>query len=462
MDYSTSEIISRLATQVAEQLRQRLDSGPTGDRPARLDQIETELRDMLRALGAEALSQYLSTPAEAPPRQVPCPCGGKVTYQREREAVVISLFGRVRYRRAYYAGCDCGQGQAPRDVQVGLRPGAVSPGLANLLALGGIELAFEQSVTWLEAFLGFRVSENTIRQATEALGAYQAGQDTLCAQQGQAEDFLQIQLRQGPAAPDRLYGSIDAAKVRMEPRTQAADGEKWRDVKVGCWYQTQAVSPAQRSARQREKATREQRVCRAHQQRYYCAIDEADTFGQLLWGTGCQLGAERAREVVFVCDGAAWIWNLVEHYYAQAVQIVDWYHAEDYLKRVADAAWPDLNARAHWLEPMTQALWDGQVETVIGACQVLAGRCAEARNAVVYFTTHTQRMRYAHFRAQGYLIGSGTVESACKQIVTQRLKRSGAQWTRPGAVYTAKARAVWLSGQWDDLRASYAQRPLAV
>jgi hypothetical protein len=283
MDYSTSEIISRLATQVAEQLRQRLDSGPTGDRPARLDQIETELRDMLRALGAEALSQYLSTPAEAPPRQVPCPCGGKVTYQREREAVVISLFGRVRYRRAYYAGCDCGQGQAPRDVQVGLRPGAVSPGLANLLALGGIELAFEQSVTWLEAFLGFRVSENTIRQATEALGAYQAGQDTLCAQQGQAEDFLQIQLRQGPAAPDRLYGSIDAAKVRMEPRTQAADGEKWRDVKVGCWYQTQAVSPAQRSARQREKATREQRVCRAHQQRYYCAIDEADTFGQLLW-----------------------------------------------------------------------------------------------------------------------------------------------------------------------------------
>lgn len=60
-------------------------------------------------------------------------------------------------------------------------------------------------------------------------------------------------------------------------------------------------------------------------------------------------------------------------------------------------------------------------------------------------------MRYNRFRAQGYLIGSGTIESGCKQIVTQRLKRSGAQWTVDGAVQTAKARTVWLSGDWSSL-----------
>jgi hypothetical protein len=117
------------------------------------------------------LGTYLSTPAEVPPQHRPCACGGKLIYQREREVVIISVFGRVRYRRAYYAGCTCGQGKAPRDIQLGIEPGAISPGLANLLALGGIELAFEQSVGWLEAFLGLRVAGNTIRHETEQLGS---------------------------------------------------------------------------------------------------------------------------------------------------------------------------------------------------------------------------------------------------------------------------------------------------
>ena len=70
-------------------------------------------------------------------------------------------------------------------------------------------------------------------------------------------------------------------------------------------------------------------------------------------------------------------------------------------------------------------------------------------------------MRYDSFRAQGYLIGSGTIESGCKQIVTQRLKRSGAQWIVEGAVRTAKARAAWLSGNWHTLCQKRARLPLA-
>jgi hypothetical protein len=71
-------------------------------------------------------------------------------------------------------------------------------------------------------------------------------------------------------------------------------------------------------------------------------------------------------------------------------------------------------------------------------------------------------MDYARFRAEGYLIGSGTIESGCKQIVSLRLKRARARWTEPGALQTAKARAAWLSGDWDDLAARRAALPLAV
>ena len=54
-------------------------------------------------------------------------------------------------------------------------------------------------------------------------------------------------------------------------------------------------------------------------------------------------------------------------------------------------------------------------------------------------------MKYAEYRKKGYAIGSGTVESACKQIATARLKIAGARWTVQGAVATAKARAAWLA-----------------
>ena len=74
---------------------------------------------------------------------------------------------------------------------------------------------------------------------------------------------------------------------------------------------------------------------------------------------------------------------------------------------------------------------------------------AMGQKAVTYFTNNRHRMDYPTCRANGYQIGSGTIESGCKQIVTQRLKVAGAIWERSNAVKTAKARAAFLSNQWD-------------
>ena len=71
-------------------------------------------------------------------------------------------------------------------------------------------------------------------------------------------------------------------------------------------------------------------------------------------------------------------------------------------------------------------------------------------------------MAYYLYRRPGYMIGSGAVESGCKQIVTQGLKRGGTQWHVAGANQTAMARAVWLSGNWEQLCVRRDQLPLAV
>ena len=154
--------------------------------------------------------------------------------------------------------------------------------------------------------------------------------------------------------PERLYGSIDAAKVRIEPRTKQGkvdeSREDWRDMKVGCWYEGETVPVNQRSVRQKEKAQREGTIFRAKNKRYFCDVAESEQFGKLVWATGCSACADCARELVFVCDGAVWIWNLVAQYYPNAIQIVDWYHAEDRLKRIADETFPIFEEHDAWLK----------------------------------------------------------------------------------------------------------------
>ena len=69
-------------------------------------------------------------------------------------------------------------------------------------------------------------------------------------------------------------------------------------------------------------------------------------------------------------------------------------------------------------------------------------------------------MNYVQLCEQGYLIGSGTVESACKQIASLRLCCAGARWSKDGLVKTAKARATWLLDAWDVLiRQTYETPP---
>lgn len=433
----------------------------------RIVDVEMGLRESLREIGQSALRSYLEQADGEAAAEIECECGGRMKYQRQREATIWSVFGKTSYRRAYYAGCRCGTGCALLDERYGIEPGKVTAGLAHLLGLSGIDQSFADGQAWLKAFLLFEVSENTIRAETQALGELQRKAEAAEIREMQKEAALQKrEQRVVQGVPDRLYGSIDAAKVRIEPRPKQgkkeAVEEDWRDMKIVCWYEGELVPPRQRSVRQKEKAQREGTVFRAKNKQYSCDIAEAEQFGQLVWASGCSIFADRVPELVFVCDGASWIWKLVSHYYPQAVQIVDWYHAEQRLERIAEEAFSDPGKRQCWLKQITEDLWQGNIESVIEACQSLARKSSLAKQALTYFRNNMERMRYAQFRATGYLIGSGVIESGCKQIVSRRLKLPGAQWTLDGAILTAKARCVWLSGHWQDLVAKRSRLPLAI
>lgn len=462
MEYNI-EKINQIGKMVAEVIGEAMTQ--TKEEQVRIGDVEMALRETLKAVGQSGLKQFLENAEGEVEAEIECACGGKLQYQRRRTATIWSVFGKVAYKRAYYAGCSCQKGHAPVDCRYGIEAGKVTAGLAHLIALSGIKESYHEGRKWLKEYLLFEVSENTVRSETQKMGELQRQADQELVNAMQNEKSLQQRERSQPATSDILYGSIDAAKVRIEPRDPQEKAlenrETWRDLKAGCWYEGEVVPVVQQSSRQKQKVQREGVVLRARNQQYFCDIAEAQEFGKLLWATGCAAGADRARLLVFICDGAVWIWNLIAQYFPNAIQIVDWYHAVDRLKRIAEEAFPTLEERQSWLKPITEDLWQGRVELVIEACRPLAKKSKWAQQSLTYYSNNIERMRYDQFRTSNLLIGSGVIESGCKQIVTQRLKLPGAQWHLDGAILTAKARTAWMSGEWQKLVSARSLLPLA-
>lgn len=452
MEFST-KLVDTMAKIMAEEMGKLM---PT---PENIRAVETEMRELLRKVGAEALSQYLERADEAEPKEKEkeCECRGKQEYLFRREAVILSVFGRVSYKRRYYVCSSCNKGHSPLDRKMKIAAGEVTAGLAELLALAGVESSFAESSRFIERFLLFQVSDNTPRKETERFGELQKMREEEWKRQSQDETWLQARLQKYGKPAGRLYGSVDGV---MAP----CRGE-WRELKNIAWYEVEKVRSYEQR-RHHASAVGEQNDLQARNITYHCDIQPPDQFSNLFWATACQRQADLYEELVFVCDGAVWIWKLIERHFPHAVQIVDWYHASEYLPPIAEAAFgydtPEYHA---WLDQARSQLWEGQIDDLIHDGQLLSSIPTAQKavyDAVSYFTHNQKRMDYARFRQQGYFIGSGTVESAGKQIAGLRLKRAGARWTVSGAVATAKARAAWLSDQWDELAVQRASLPLAV
>ena len=401
------------------------------------DEIEQALRNGLQEVGQASFGEMLTLLDESSYQiEERCECRQLGKRVSRREAQLLSVFGRAKYKRSYYQCSGCAQRWIPLDESQQLRPGRATRMMSGLLGMAGVTVAFEEARHQIQRYLQVEVSANTIRQETQLLGERQAQQERSWVENSQDLAYLQ-QREQVQERPQRLYGSMDGAFVPIE--------QEWKEAKLISWYQV--------GKRYGQDDWHAQGI------HYYPSLEEAASFGELVWATGVQHQADRAQELIFVCDGAAWIWKLVDQYFPEAVQIVDWYHACQYLYPVTEALFEREDQQHAWIAEMKALLWDGEVEAVVRAAQeVLAAVGPPAQRLITYYQHNMERMRYARFRQANYFIGSGTVESGCKQVVSMRLKRSGATWSLAGASATAKARAAWLAGSWDTLL----RLPLAV
>jgi hypothetical protein len=404
------------------------------EQPHTLAELEQHVLRVLKELGASLVAGLCALAAPADPiARIPCACGHQAAYQRQRTAQVATLLGPISLERSYYLCAACGVGQHPLDAQLQVCAGSRSQALDELLALlGATQDSFVQAAQVLERLTLVHVSANSVRQATEQLGAVLLEQQ---AQERSEPDASPARRSCATARASRLYVSMDGVLAHLHERG-------WSEIKVGCCYQT---------CTRMERKRPEHLIIRTHSVSYVSALEEAREFGWRLWQEAVRRGVLEADEIVVLGDGAHWIWNIAETHFPRATQIVDWYHASQYLWTAASAIWGEASSeRGEWAHAQLDLLWAGKVSEVLGELDIWREKGEAVEAAVSYYTEHQTRMDDASYRARGLQIGSGTIESACKQLVSARLKQAGMIWDASGAAAVAEVRAWLLSERWQE------------
>jgi len=157
---------------------------------------------------------------------------------------------------------------------------------------------------------------------------------------------------------------------------------------------------------------------------------------------------------VFISDGAKWIWNWVDDFHSNSIQILDYFHAVEHLCGFAKEYHSCEKSRIKWIETQKKLLLEDQVNQVIENISIMkTSNNAELENTkrklLNYYRKNIKRMMYKTFRDKGLLIGSGAIESAMKSVLQQRMKLSGQRWTKKGFQNVANLRVTYKSNQWE-------------
>jgi len=163
----------------------------------------------------------------------------------------------------------------------------------------------------------------------------------------------------------------------------------------------------------------------------------------------------RAGEVVFIADGAAWIWEIVRTCFPGAVEILDYFHAHEYLVEIIDLLYgKETELGKRQLKRWKNRLFEDQVKTVIRQARSLAKNMPEAEQELLnakinYFGNNQARMLYGTYKNKGYFYGSGVVEAGCKTVIGKRAKQSGMFWSEKGAEDVLAIRTALYSNRFD-------------
>jgi hypothetical protein len=350
---------------------------------------------------------------------------------------VTTLLGAAICERAYYYCAGCHAGCFPTDAEFGLEHHQ-TPGAREVISLMGVLEPFEEGAhDVLPRLSGLNVSASTVQRTAEATGA------DIAARRAAGETFGPEQVwdwHRDASGHTVAYVGADATGVRQQgPHGEKAEG---RMPNVATVFNPQPTHETRRRRRMWDS-------------RYVSGLLKLDEIGRQLRRECQAVGVDRADRVIALTDGGAGLENCLTDALGGLAQeivfILDFWHASDHLQEFANLFAAHEEQRQTWVAAQCHRLkheggqallndlealdLDGVSETVREGHRLLTG----------YVRSNLHRMEYPQYIANGWQIGSGKVESACKSVVATRLKGPGMRWREPGTTALCQLRALYKS-----------------
>jgi hypothetical protein len=303
--------------------------------------------------------------------------------------------------------------------------GQVEDDLAEqiLQRIGGIPISdtsiWRRAQKWGEEI---RVAENA--RAKTAVGLPQRGQ-----------------VIRGQVPHERPMGvAMDGGMINVRK-------EGWKELKVGTVFEIEACLEP-------DPVTKE-KIPQAHavQNSYVAVLGGPERFGRMLWAEAVRREFPEAGDSIVLGDAATWIWNLAGEHFGTSRQLVDWYHAKEHLHGAGHQLFGEGSAEAQrWVKGMETPLYQGHALRIAARLKELAKThrrvAKDLHQEAGYFEHNQRRMQYLEMREDGFPIGSGMVESGCKQF-RARFTGPGMRWNRDSAERLLPVRAAILSKRFD-------------
>lgn len=418
----------------------------TGEEPTAM-QIEGRIRKWMARIGEDTQALLVAEMDHYRYKgKRPCPECGEAVYWKDYEPrQYITSLGEMQIERAYYHHGACHCGWVPLDERLRLGASELSPLVQEMVSYLGGFMPFAQAQAYLSRYQNIHISHDLVNDSTVMVG--QALRDKQEEAIRQAWEACEVPDCEVATPAKRLYVSADGINYLLP------DGQG-KEIRVAAIYETQ------------ERGNKEDEVEVHAVDIEYVVATDPETLARATYLEAVKRGAELAEEIIILGDGASWIWNRITPMFRkqQVTEVVDFYHASEYIWDVGKAKWGQGTQEANaWGEKQCHALKHDGPEGVLHALRTL--HAAEdvpqepVTKAITYFENQAQRMDYPSYIQRRLQIGSGSAESGVKQVVGVRLNQAGMRWNPEHAEAVAHVRAAILSNRWDTFWSDFRPPP---
>ena len=218
-------------------------------------------------------------------------------------------------------------------------------------------------------------------------------------------------------------------------RGKQPDGSaKTFEAKIG------AVFVAEYTADGKPLLTESDEIYRDKEVSYVGTVRNVADFGPMFYQHAVDKGLADVDAVVFLGDGAKWVWGIQKDYFPYAMTGLDLYHSIERVNDLIDF----MQFKGQSISERKQAFKDeclgllrcGKIQDMIDLIEsspFKKGAEKKLYNTLNYFRSNMDRMNYGVFAAAGIFVGSGVIEAGCKVIVGNRMKNAGMHWTKDSA-----------------------------